>query len=346
MSDHTTKDFFGDGYTTYHDDGSTSHTTKDFFGDGYTTYHSDGSTSHTSKDFFGDGTTTYHSDGSTSYTSKDFFGNGYTTYHSDGSTSHTSKDFFGNGYTTYNTGGYSGGGYAGGGYSGGYAGGYPAAGIGGSLNPGIIGPLDIFGAILGAGAVGFLLWWDSEPFPLVLFAMWAVVLAAGMIERNRRNDYREQDAWHNWSMLLALLLGIYLLYERAGAPGDTLQMIAHYLVPLAYTVIMAILCVKAAGAVAHDWIAGLFILFMAAAWFITIYTGYAGYEGVIGVVIDVILAIIGIIALFTALGCIKEHRLAILPVFLVGYGIWYIGRLVTGFYGFHLIIGFIAGLIG
>ena len=297
MSDHTTKDFFGDGYTTYHDDGSTSHTTKDFFGDGYTTYHSDGSTSHTSKDFFGDGTTTYHSDGSTSYT-------------------------------------------------GGYSGGYPAAGIGGSLNPGIIGPLGIFGAILGAGAVGFLLWWDSEPFPLVLFAMWAVVLAAGMIERNRRNDYREQDAWHNWSMLLALLLGIYLLYERAGAPGDTLQMIAHYLVPLAYTVIMAILCVKAAGAVAHDWIAGLFILFMAAAWFITIYTGYAGYEGVIGVVIDVILAIIGIIALFTALGCIKEHRLAILPVFLVGYGIWYIGRLVTGFYGFHLIIGFIAGLIG
>lgn len=112
MADRTTKDFFGDGYTTTHDDGTSSHTTKDFFGDGYTTVHSDGSTSHTTKDFFGDGYTTVHSDGSSSHTTKDFFGDGYTITHSDGSTSHTTKDFFGDGYTTthnsYTPGAFSG----------------------------------------------------------------------------------------------------------------------------------------------------------------------------------------------------------------------------------------------
>ena len=134
---HTTKDFFGDGYTTYNDDGSTSHTSKDFFGDGYTTYHSDGSTSHTSKDFFGDGYTTYHSDGASSHTTKDFFGDGYTTYHSDGSTSHTTKDFFGDGYTTYSYGGstYSSyGGYAGYGSDSGYSGYSGYGGYGGGYS--------------------------------------------------------------------------------------------------------------------------------------------------------------------------------------------------------------------
>ena len=64
MSDGTYKDLFGDGYTTYHDDGSTSRTQKDLFGDGYTTYHSDGSTSRTFKDLFGSGYTSYRSGGS------------------------------------------------------------------------------------------------------------------------------------------------------------------------------------------------------------------------------------------------------------------------------------------
>lgn len=66
VSDHTTKDLFGDGYTTYHDDGTTTHHTKDIFGDGWTSYRSDGTVGHTTKDLLGGGYTTYTSGGSSS----------------------------------------------------------------------------------------------------------------------------------------------------------------------------------------------------------------------------------------------------------------------------------------
>lgn len=101
MASRTYKDLFGGGYTTYHDNGTTSHTYKNLFGGGYTTYHSNGSTSRTYKDTFGGGKTTYHSNGTKSHTYKDLFGGGYTTYHSDGSKTHSHKNLFGNGYTSY-----------------------------------------------------------------------------------------------------------------------------------------------------------------------------------------------------------------------------------------------------
>ena len=358
MSDHTTKDFFGDGYTTYHEDGTKSHTTKDFFGDGYTTYHEDGTKSHTTKDFFGNGTTTYHSDGSKSHTTKDFFGDGYTTYHEDGSRSHTTRDFFGDGYTTYHSGGgYSGsygGGNYGGGYSGGSSGGYSSGygGYGGyvgygeysSLSPGILGPLGIFWTILFSCAAGFMLWWDMSVFSPVLFALWAVVLASGVVERNRHNDYKEQDAWHVWTLLLATLMGIYLLYNRAGASGDTLHVAAHFLLPVAYMILMGFLCTRATGAQVNDWIVYLFVILMLIAWFMTIYTHYAGYGEFISVVLDVIFGVILVIALITALGCIKKHRLAILPFFAVIFAVNFVGYRITGFIGFQIIKDFIMGL--
>lgn len=101
MSDKTTKNIFDDGYTTHHDDGSTSKTYKNIFDDGYTTYHDDGSTSKTYKNILDDGYTTYHEDGSKSKTYKNILNDGYTTYHDNGSTSNTTEDVFSDGFTTY-----------------------------------------------------------------------------------------------------------------------------------------------------------------------------------------------------------------------------------------------------
>ena len=97
---HTTRDFFGDGYTTRGSDGTTFHTTRDFLGDGTTTRGSNGVTFHTTRDFLGGGTTTRGSDGTVYHTTKDFLGDGYTTRGSDGSVYHTRDDFFGDGTTT------------------------------------------------------------------------------------------------------------------------------------------------------------------------------------------------------------------------------------------------------
>lgn len=345
MSDRTTKDLFGDGYTTYHDDGSTSHTTKDYFGDGYTTYHDDGSTSRTTKNMFGEGTTTYHSDGTYSHTNKDMFGDGYTTYHSDGSTSHTTKELFGNGYTTYHSGRSSGRSYSGGFYGGGSSGGGYSGGVSVGLYPGLINPIGIIGALLFAGGIGFLLWWDSYSFPTVLYTLWAVVLVAGMIERNRHNDYGEQHLWHSWSMLLALLLGIYLLFHRASFPADSTYIVVHYLVPIIYMYVMVRLCWKANGIIVNDWIVYWFVILMCLAWLMTIYDKYAGYEGLVSVVIDGILGTILMLSLIAIIIRESKRRLAILPIFLVFYGVWYVGNHITRFYGFHLIKNFIIGLI-
>ncbi len=134
MADKTYKDLFGDGYTTYHEDGSKSHTYKNLFDDGTTTYHDNGSKSHTYNNLFDDGATTYHDDGSKSYTYKNIFSDGSTTYHDDGSKSYTYNNLFDGGTTTYHSpgygssggysssGGYGGGGYSGGGYGGTYGG--------------------------------------------------------------------------------------------------------------------------------------------------------------------------------------------------------------------------------
>jgi hypothetical protein len=56
-SEHLTKDFFGDGYTIHHADGSKSSVSKNLLGDGYTIHHADGSKSSVSKNLLGDGYT-------------------------------------------------------------------------------------------------------------------------------------------------------------------------------------------------------------------------------------------------------------------------------------------------
>ncbi len=102
MSKRTEKHQFGEGYTTYHEDGTTSETTKDLFGDGYTTHHSDGSSSRSRRRktlFGGEVIETTHQDGSKSVTTKDKYGN-LRTRHSNGTETFTSKDSFGAGYTT------------------------------------------------------------------------------------------------------------------------------------------------------------------------------------------------------------------------------------------------------
>ncbi len=108
MSDKTYKNFFDDGYTTYHEDGSKSSTHKHLFDDGYTTYHEDGSKSTSYQHLFDDGYTTYHEDGSRSSTYKHVFDSGMTTYHDDGSKSTTYHNIFDDGYTTCHSGPYGG----------------------------------------------------------------------------------------------------------------------------------------------------------------------------------------------------------------------------------------------
>ena len=104
MGDKTYKNFFDDGYTTYHDDGSKTRTYKNLFDDGYTHYHDDGHESKTYKHLIDDGYTTYHDDGGQSNTYKDMFGgHRTTTYHPDGEISETYRDVSGN-YSTFNYG--------------------------------------------------------------------------------------------------------------------------------------------------------------------------------------------------------------------------------------------------
>lgn len=100
MPDRTYKNTFGDGETTYHEDGSTSRTYTNL-DSSQTTYHSDGSTSRTYDSFFGDHKVTYNSDGSTDRTYNSFFGDHEVTYHGDGSTSRTYDSFFGDHKVTY-----------------------------------------------------------------------------------------------------------------------------------------------------------------------------------------------------------------------------------------------------
>ena len=91
-----------DGYTTYHEDGTTSDTTKDLIGDGYTTRKNGSVTSRSRKrkTLSGDEVieTTYE-DGSRSVTVKEKDGS-YRTQHSNGTETRTTKDTFGTGYTT------------------------------------------------------------------------------------------------------------------------------------------------------------------------------------------------------------------------------------------------------
>ena len=81
MSNKTYKNFFDDGYTTHHENGSKSKTYKNYLDDGYTTYHENGSKSKTYKNYLDDGYTTYHENGDVSKTYKNVLNDGYTTYH-------------------------------------------------------------------------------------------------------------------------------------------------------------------------------------------------------------------------------------------------------------------------
>ena len=102
--DKSYKNFFDNGITTYHADGSKSVTYKNLLDNGTTTYHSDGSKSETYKNVLDSGYTTYHEDGSRSKTYRNFFDSGVTTYHEDGSKSRTYKNILDSGYTTYHDG--------------------------------------------------------------------------------------------------------------------------------------------------------------------------------------------------------------------------------------------------
>ena len=254
MADWTSKDFFGDGYTTHHADGSTSHTFKDFFGDGFTTHHSDGKTSHTRKDFLGNGSTTYHSDGSTSHTYKDFLGEGYTTYHSDGGTSHTYKDFLGDGFTTYHSGtaspfsfggalgnnpiiesqksgatgigGYYGGGYYGGTYS---SSGVSTIGVGGFIGYSLI-----------IGLIGYAIWFYRLGFAWYHAASFVAIALVGVIDRNISKDWDRQTVWFRWCCPLVTIFGLIFIRVTYSLPDPILQLVVWMVIPVVYVFLMGL----------------------------------------------------------------------------------------------------------
>ena len=199
MSDHTYKDFFGDGLTTYHDDGTTSHTYKDFFGDGTTTYHEDGSTSHTYKDFFGDGYTTYHEGGG---------------YGASGAASAA--------------GGYSGyGGY--GGYGGGISGGWHVTpiGLGGILLSGVA-----------IGAVGYATLRFMNAFSWFLAGAFVVAFVIGLIQRNTRRDGDRQAVWYRWCGTLATLFALFTMQINPPVIGSAAFLLNVIVFPIVFLCVM------------------------------------------------------------------------------------------------------------
>ena len=338
MSDHTYKDIFGDGYTTYHDDGTKSHTTKDIFGDGYTTYHEDGSKSHTTKDLFGDGTTTYNADGSKSYTSHDIFGDGYTTYHEDGSKSYTSQDVFGGGYTTYHEGGYSSS-YGTGSYgqtSPVYTG-YAAGAVGGYNS--IVrkaSAFDIIITILGAILIGLMVRFYSSGLPTVQLACLAVVIAFGIKQRDKKVE-EIQSVWFNWSMALATIVGFYIIQNKTAPPDNTPYAILFHLIPLAYIAVSTFVCRQAN--FAQDDIPILFIcaFLMTASWFLTIYKGYNGYESLFRIGQDALFIGILLLAIFNLILALLRCRISIFAFVFVCICVYITAKDMTGFEGFYFI---------
>ena len=353
MSDHTYKDLFGDGYTTYHEDGSTSHTYKDLFGDGTTTYHSDGSTSHTYKDLFGDGATTYHSDGSSSHTYKDLFGDGTTTYHSDGSTSHTYKDLFGDGYTTYHSGGgafgstsgayqsllddsYTGFGTGSGSGSYGSVGAY--GGFGG-YSENKLSKLSFGGAlftIIGLGAAGYGALRFSAGFSWPAALSLVAVLVLGCIQRNTKREWIRQSVWCRWChplMLINVISVVYGMGVRLGIPTNdsSLCMILSLTVPFAYLLLILFLCNYPLGADGDGGTVLDCVILFVGCGFPVLASG--GDFGACFAAVDGMFLLIFVRSLLILRKASKECKLSMLAFPLVCLSLYYVADMFTGFAG-------------
>ncbi len=348
MSDKTYKNLFDDGYTTYHDDGSKSVTYQNVFDDGYTTYHDDGSKAQTYQNVFDDGTTTYQADGTKSQTYQNVFDDGYTTYHADGSTSTTYGNVFDDGYTTYHTPGYSAGhasGYAASGSTGPSRATY---GYGGTITyihkPGVV---EYIFLILFSAAAGAAVWWYTTEMPVIPLACLAVVLLASMVQR-RKNDIHRQSVWYVWAMVMTTLTGFYMVQHKTAGPGEILQQIAFFLMPLVFILIMLFVCSYATEDSNDGFLAGFCVILVIISWFMTIYRNYGntGYTHLFQAVQDVLFIIVLLIALVNLIRALFSCRISFFVFFMAGGCTYLLARELTDFYGFHLLGGLIGSLIG
>ena len=342
MSDKTYKNFFDDGYTTYHDDGSKSVTYKNFLDDGTTTYHQDGSKSQTYKNFMDDGYTTYHDDGTKSVTYRNFLDDGTTTYHQDGSKSRTYKNFLDDGYTTYHEQGLfstydqsldSG-------YSSGFS--YSGYSLGGSYLADCAGIKEIFGSVFYSLLAGGAVWWFSTKLPVIMLSGLALVIILGLIQRNKHRSYKRQSVWYMWSMILATLLGFYMVQHRAATPDDALLMLAFWIMPLAYTITMFLACrISSDGSselTAAFWLGTLIMV----SWFATVYRRYSGnYKMLYYIFEDVLLIIVLVVAIITLKSALERCRDSSFVFVIVCAFIYLMAKELTGFRGVKAIVGLI-----
>ena len=353
MSDHTYKDLFGDGYTTYHEDGSTSHTYKDLFGDGTTTYHEDGTTSHTHQDLFGDGVTTYHSDGSSSHTYKDLFGDGTTTYHSDGSTSHTYKDFFGDGYTTYHEGGssYGPGSYSSGSYRSatssysGDIGGYGGYGgfVGGGWNVSRIGVFGILLSALGLGAVGYATQWFMGSIEWPVAAMLVAAIVVGGVQRNLYRGNDRQTIWYRWCWILAILFAIITVQENYFVIGSIEFVGAVVAWPLAYLAAMFFILNYALQPL-DDSGTLLYVALVMTPAMLLVANRYGNYEIYLAGN-DLVFLVLALCALFTLRQSLKDCKQLALVFPVACVALYLVASRVTGFAGLPILFDAAVGLI-
>lgn len=347
MPDYTTKDWFGDGYTTRHEDGSTSYTTKDWFGDGYTTTHSDGSHSYSTKDWYGDGVTNTHSDGSRSYTTKDWYGDGYTTRHADGSTSYTTKDWYGDGYTTTTYGGTSSyGGY--GTYSAGStssypvtpSGGYYGGGYyGGSLwTPGRLGVLGIVLTCIGVGGAFFLTNMVMGAFPWITAAFLAVVIILAIVQRNRHIDAKRQDVWYGWAWILTTLFCFYTMLYSPALVGSIEFLGTMTAFPTVFLLVMGYILI--ASIQPSDESCGLEVTMCVTAAVFGILRFY-DFEWLYFLVMDIMFVAIGIKIIVLLVRSVKDCKLAIAAAPLCLCALFMTWSMLTDFSGLRMIPEFL-----
>lgn len=346
MSDKTYKNTLDNGYTTYHDDGTKSVTYKNLLDNGTTTYHQDGSKSKTYKNMLDNGYTTYHDDGTKSVTYKNYLDNGTTTYHQDGSRSRTYRNSLDNGYTTYhenrNTSSYSSSGepissygyqtdtshgtsylYYGGGFS-------SYADYAGAKE--II--VTVFWAFIACAA----LWWYTTELPMIMLTVLAAVIIFGMVQRNKYRDRSRQSIWYMWSMLLATLVGFYMVQHKASSPEDPLIAIIFWAMPLVYTIIMFYTCDISSGDLNNLMAAFGLTVLVVISWIATIYRNYGGdYIKVFYCMQDVLFIIVLVVAVITLIVALVDCRISSISFIFVCAFIYLMGKELTGFKGLSII---------
>ena len=320
MGDRTYKDLLGDGYTTYHDDGTTSHTQQNVLDDGWTTYHSDGSTSYSHQNVLDDGWTTHHSDGSTSYSHQNVLDDGWTTHHSGGGSY---------GYGSAGTpGGYSG-------YSG-YSG-YPSSG-GGVCKMGLGDCLAL--AVL-IGGPGYVAWRYALEFSWPLAACFLLAYVHGIVERNVRCEYGRQEVWYRWCRILATLFGVF--FVRMTAPIFVGIELVEEFVVLGYLFWEWIVLAALDALPGLGWLVDALVMIAAA---VACYMGHGVDPAFYYICYDALFAILLLRAILNLRRAARDCRSSLYVFPVVLFALCVAASKLVGVYGWTFLVDAVSRLVG